>query len=61
MCNGDLPLALSNERRRTLPSKRSPELLRIEHAEKPAERIVAGHAILKFEKPAQERLFRLRE
>src|SRR5208337_2646072 len=69
MCNGDLPLALSNERRRTLPSiattpshcsekpamktlKRRPELVRIEHAEKPAERVMAGHAILELEKPA---------
>ena len=41
--------------------KRRPELLRVEHAEKPAERVVAGHAILELEKPAQERLLRLRE
>ena len=43
------------------PLKRRPELLRIEHAEKPAERVMAGNAILKPEKPAQERLLRLRE
>src|SRR5208337_650505 len=41
--------------------KRRPELVRIEHAEKPAERVMAGHAILKLEKPAQERLLRLGE
>jgi hypothetical protein len=41
--------------------KRRPELLRIEHAEKPAERVMAGHAVLEVEKPAQERLLRLRE
>ena len=41
--------------------KRHPELIRIEHAEKPAERVMAGHAILKLEKPAQERLLRLGE
>lgn len=41
--------------------KRHPELVRIEHAEKPAERVMAGHAILKLEKPAQERLLRLGE
>jgi hypothetical protein len=75
MCNGDLPLGLSNERRRTLPSiattpshcsekpamKRRAEPLRFEHAEKRAERVVAGHAILTFEKPARERLLRLGE
>src|ERR1700689_4868730 len=43
------------------PLKRRPELLRIEHAEKPAERVMAGHAILQLEKPAQEGLLRLRE
>ena len=43
------------------PLKRRPELLRIEHAEKPAERVMAGNAILKPEKPAPERLLRLRE
>ena len=43
------------------PLKRRPELFRIEHAEKPAERVMAGHAILELEKPAQERLLRLRE
>ena len=43
------------------PLKRRPELLRIEHAEKPAERVMAGNAILKPEKPAQERLLRLRK
>ena len=43
------------------PLKRRPELLRIEHAEKLAERVMAGNAILKPEKPAQERLLRLRE
>ena len=43
------------------PLKRRPELLRVEHAEKPAERVMAGHAILELEKPAQERLLRLGE
>jgi hypothetical protein len=41
--------------------KRRPELVRVEHAEKPAERIVARHAFLEPEKPAQERLLRFRE
>src|SRR5208337_5602443 len=41
--------------------KRRPKLLRIEQAEKPAERVVAGHAILELEKSAQERLLRLGE
>jgi len=41
--------------------KRHPKLGRIEHTEKPAERVMAGHAILKLEKPAQERLLRLGE
>src|SRR5208337_4695116 len=43
------------------PLKRRAKLLRIEQAEKPAERVVAGHAILELEKPAQERLLRLGE
>jgi hypothetical protein len=43
------------------PLKRRPELLWIEHTEKPAERVMAGHAIFELEKPAQERLLRLRE
>jgi hypothetical protein len=41
--------------------KRRPELLRVERTEKPAERVVARHAILELEKPALERLLRLRE
>src|SRR5271154_4328541 len=43
------------------PLKRRPELLRVEHAEKPAERVMTGHAILEPEKAAQERLLRLGE
>jgi len=39
----------------------SPELLRIEQAEKPAERVMAGHAILELKEPAQKWLLRLRE
>src|SRR5271165_1158771 len=76
MCNGDLPLALRAAQNLAVDRhnpftllgktshealKRRPELVRIEHAEKPAERVMARHAILKLEKPAQERLLRLRE
>jgi hypothetical protein len=72
MCNGDLPLAqnLAVDRHNPFawlgeishePLKRRPELVRVEHAEKPAERVMARNAILKPEKPAQERLLRLGE
>jgi hypothetical protein len=43
------------------PLKCSAELRRIEQPEQPAERVVAGQAILKPEKAAQERLLRFRE
>jgi hypothetical protein len=43
------------------PLKRRAELLRVEHAEKPAERIVAGHAILELEKLAASSAAAFRE
>jgi hypothetical protein len=61
MCKADVSLLRSNERRRTFPSmattltllgepghkalKRGAELRRIELAEQPAERVMAGHAV----------------
>ena len=54
------PFALFGKARHE-PLKRRPESFGIEHAEKPAERVVTGHAILKLEEPTQERLLRLRE
>ena len=71
-------LALSNERRNTLPSdrehtlaglakrrhealKRDTELIGIEAAEQPAERIVARRPVLQVEEITQEWLFGLRE
>jgi hypothetical protein len=38
------------------PQKRRPELLWIEHAKEPAERVMTGHAVPKLEKAAQKRL-----
>ena len=43
------------------PLKGCPELLGIEHTEKPAERVMAWHAILELQKPAQKRLLGFRE
>jgi len=43
------------------PLKNRAKPLRIEQAKQPAERVVAGHAVLELEKAAQKRLFRLRE
>ena len=40
------------------PLKRSTELVRIEPAKQPAERIMAGHAVFKLQEPAQKGLFR---
>ena len=43
------------------PLKRVAELIRVQIAKQPAERVVAGQAILQLEKAAQKRLFGLRE
>src|SRR6201995_5519586 len=72
MCNADLPLARSKERRsvdrhhplngagklRHEPLKGRAEPLRIEQPEQTTEGVVAGQAILKLQKAAQEPFFR---
>jgi hypothetical protein len=60
MCNADFLLAGLGKRRHEA-LKRDTELIRIETAEQPAERIVARRPVLQVEEITQEWLFGLRE